>query len=222
MTEEPRFALFRDLPTEIRLSIWRIALANELERPRFVEVRTQKHDNCGMHQGWCPRVSPSSNPALMYVCREAREEALKSNKLYFGSDLYPARIFFNPAIDTLYLPEDIWNSDTNGIITQLRMDHGTDTIRYLAGDLEAWMDHFSSLFESDLSHFNNLEDIIMVIDEESDEYRSKFSIMDKLLSSYIAQNAYRTRKYREGRSLHAPRLRVHPKNCKLMLKKNIS
>jgi hypothetical protein len=222
MTEEPKFTLFRNLPTEIRFLIWRIVLANELKRPRFVEVRTQKHDNCGTHHGWCPRVSPSSKPALVYVCREAREEALKSSKFYFGSELYPARIFFNPAIDTLYLPRDIWNPDTNGIITQLRRDHGTDNIRYLAGDLEVWMDHFNSLFLSDLSHFNNLKDIVMVADEEGDENRNKFAIMSRLLSSYKAQNAYRIRMYMEGRSLREPRPRVHPRNCKLVLKRDIS
>ncbi|KAG0653049.1 hypothetical protein D0Z07_0297 [Hyphodiscus hymeniophilus] len=85
------FFLFPNLAPELRLKIWGHACA-----PRTVAVRyLPSSDKC---------VSSSSPPTILSVCHEAREEALLMYSLGFGTRSSPARIYFNPYRDTLYLP----------------------------------------------------------------------------------------------------------------------
>jgi hypothetical protein len=58
--EEHEFTLFSTLPIELRLKIWAFCyLLPQLRR--MVEVRTQKHDNCPHHEGFCPAIPPPTN-----------------------------------------------------------------------------------------------------------------------------------------------------------------
>lgn len=85
------FSLFPSLPPEIRIKIWHHACL-----PRVVTVcYDQGSDRC---------LSSSETPALLRATHESRVEAQRSYKLYFSTASYPARIYFNPYQDTLYLP----------------------------------------------------------------------------------------------------------------------
>jgi len=81
-----------------------------------VEVRTQKHDNCPHHEGFCPRYSPTRKHTLINTTHEARSvtrfEALKAGHLIFPSpspstpSISSGIIIFNPTHDLLYLPAE--------------------------------------------------------------------------------------------------------------------
>ncbi|KAF4625896.1 hypothetical protein G7Y89_g12264 [Cudoniella acicularis] len=90
-TQTTTFHLFPNLAPELRLKIWRHACL-----PRTVTVRYESEkDQC---------VSSAKPPAILHACRESRAEALNIYKLCFGTHSKPARIYFNPHQDTLYLP----------------------------------------------------------------------------------------------------------------------
>jgi hypothetical protein len=85
------FHLFSNFPPEIRLTIWSYACT-----PRTVTIRyILEADKC---------LSSSKPPAVLAVSRESRYQALKTYKLCFATASEPARIYFNPCQDTLYLP----------------------------------------------------------------------------------------------------------------------
>lgn len=75
---------FSDLPTEIRLKIWRTLCNYE----RVVCV-----------QGLVSITSRTNTPTVLHINHESREEGLRVYKVVFQS---PQNIYFNPAIDTLY------------------------------------------------------------------------------------------------------------------------
>jgi hypothetical protein len=130
------------LSLEIRLAIW--GLVYFTTPARIVEVQTAEHDHYSQpHDIWCPRYSPSPVPPVVNVCREARDEARRLARLS-GHLLFPETsspdIYFNPAIDTLYIPNDknYWIRDwgQEGLMTQITMRSGSDKIRSLAISLD--------------------------------------------------------------------------------------
>ncbi|TLS27171.1 hypothetical protein PpBr36_04595 [Pyricularia pennisetigena] len=85
------FSLFTALPTELRLEIWRLTF-----QPRAVEVRYQPEtDECR---------TITHPPAVLQVCRESREEALRFYHKCFGTKTQEPLIYFNSSIDILYIP----------------------------------------------------------------------------------------------------------------------
>lgn len=85
------FELFPNLAPELRLKIWAEACL-----PRTVTIRyLPTLDKC---------VTSSLPPAILQVSHEAREAAIRVYSLAFGTRTRPARIYFNPHRDTLYLP----------------------------------------------------------------------------------------------------------------------
>lgn len=126
------FTPFPFLPTELRLSIWRLS-----HTPRVVSVRySLTHDRC---------LSSTPPPSIAHVCRESRYEALHSNfyVLAFSTPSHPTpSIWFSPSLDTLYIPR--WGHlgyadaardfahhvlDTAPYIRRLAIDHVRPEVR---------------------------------------------------------------------------------------------
>jgi hypothetical protein len=77
------FIPFQRLALELRTKVWSFTI-----EPREVKLRARA-------------------PAILYVCHESREFALKVYKLCFNDDSNKlARVYLNTKIDTLYLLED--------------------------------------------------------------------------------------------------------------------
>ncbi|CAK7244348.1 MAG: hypothetical protein STHCBS139747_005886 [Sporothrix thermara] len=128
------FNHFSDLPTEIRIKIWRLSL-----QPRVVEVWYDADADC------CR--TTSRPPALLHVNREARAEALHQGwyRRAFRTSSRPRDhyIYFSSALDVLYLPRHglmgyddaardfaVHVRDTAEHVRALAIDHvRADTIR---------------------------------------------------------------------------------------------
>ncbi|RKF54954.1 hypothetical protein GcC1_207010 [Golovinomyces cichoracearum] len=85
------FHLFSRLPIELRLSIYTLALPRRILTVRY---------NASSHKF----TSPTAAPALFSVCSESRQVAVKNYTLSFGTTTSNPKIYFNPELDTLYLP----------------------------------------------------------------------------------------------------------------------
>ena len=95
----PVFHLFPKLPVEIRRKIW----ALNLPGPRLVEVveRNGKFYGCAY------------SITNFKVCRESRNEALKTHPLSFSVDYEPPLIAFNFEMDTLLLARKLQDEDNH-------------------------------------------------------------------------------------------------------------
>jgi len=96
----PLFPKFLDLPTELRRQIWREAFP----APRIIELvdgpgRTGK---LRAQQLVTPWITPATPPAVLYVCRESRNEALRFYQLAFGRKSFEPRIYIDFARDIVY------------------------------------------------------------------------------------------------------------------------
>ncbi|PQE28246.1 hypothetical protein CJF32_00010659 [Rutstroemia sp. NJR-2017a WRK4] len=158
------------LSLEIRLAIW--GLVYFTTPARIVEVQTAEHDHYSQpHDIWCPRYSPSTVPPVVNVCREARDEArrlarLSGHLLFLGTS--SPDIYFNPAIDTLYIPDDknYWIRDwgQEGLFTQIIMGSRSDKMRSLAISLDLLIRATTSYsVEWDVTALRALEEIIFVV-----------------------------------------------------------
>lgn len=86
-----QFHLFRFLPTELRLSIYALSLPR-----RILTVNYDSSTNSF--------TSLTALPSLLSTCMESRLVALKHYSLSFGTISSSAKIYFNPDLDTLYIP----------------------------------------------------------------------------------------------------------------------
>lgn len=105
------FTKSNDLPSELRLKIWKAAAFI----PRAVDVWC-KDINLGRRRRFRRRhykiLSRTRPPAILWTCRESRNEGLKHYALEFGTtkdfgDLVVVskpRTYINPSVDTIYLP----------------------------------------------------------------------------------------------------------------------
>ncbi|CAD6504672.1 BgTH12-00178 [Blumeria graminis f. sp. triticale] len=85
------FSQFQQLPTELRCEIYALALQS-----RTLVIHYDSSSNSFN--------SPTAHPTLLSTCRESRIVAQKHYSLAFATSTSPARIYFNPYLDTLYLP----------------------------------------------------------------------------------------------------------------------
>jgi hypothetical protein len=89
---DPHFA---KLPQEIQDLIWEQALPG----PRVVPLNWKSRGVEGL-------TSPLAPPAMLHVCRASRQVALKCGyELAFGIFDYPAQIYINFGIDTIYVED---------------------------------------------------------------------------------------------------------------------
>ena len=103
MADRAIFHLFGNLPAELRLKIWTLIL----DCPRTIEISCER----GIHPGpvryakefrsHCP------SPALLYVNREARHEALKIYAPYFQTEHSTRSIYMAFDRDIVKLREDV-------------------------------------------------------------------------------------------------------------------
>jgi hypothetical protein len=94
------FPKFLDLPTELRRQIWREAFPG----PRVIELvdgpgRTGKLRAQKLVTPW---ITPATPPAVLYVCRESRDEALRYYHLAFGRNSFEPRIYIDFVRDIVY------------------------------------------------------------------------------------------------------------------------
>jgi hypothetical protein len=105
------FHLFPKLPAELRLMIWAAALPG----PRLVDVKFHFTDE-GSRFGSLPMrcTSRTPPPAILGVCSESREEALKKYSLCFTMWGGEATIYFDVEVDNLFItcnePMDLLSS----------------------------------------------------------------------------------------------------------------
>lgn len=92
------------LPPELRLMIWRFTLPG----PRNVGIQMKIKD--AGFGGWVVRKNTPPPPVALRVCHESREEARKHYVLSFGTDAFPATVYFNFQTDTLCFSDGINNS----------------------------------------------------------------------------------------------------------------
>ena len=110
------FPLFKKLPPEVRLMIWRTALL----KPRVIDLQVRKR-----HLWLGPNIrswKPSSSCPIRQVCAEARGEAEKFQTALFLEEtphhreyheIHRPLIYLNRSIDTVFLDRDtydcVWN-----------------------------------------------------------------------------------------------------------------
>lgn len=115
------FPQFAQLPPELRLKIWacliqpRIVVACCLQRDEHLPTRRQELD---------ARTRGRPTPVLLHVNRESRSLALEHYEPSFSWHISkllsdtpvsrPARVWFNFALDAIYLRGEIEASDSNG------------------------------------------------------------------------------------------------------------
>ena len=110
-----QFTCFKELPTELRVKIWRTAALV----PRMLEVgpdeeALKKERMLAGHYG-ITRITPMSSkpPAIMHACVESRQEGKSIFKLWklgrdTGDNERTRKTWINPYLDTIYFGE--WNS----------------------------------------------------------------------------------------------------------------
>jgi len=173
--DESQFAVFPELPIELRLKIWAFCYLLS-QPPRIVEVRTRDHDNCPSHEGFCPRYSPTRKHPLVNTCHEsravARSEALKAGHLIFSSPSSTSPrediIIFNPLSDLLYLPTEHLPLPLTrgplGTYTQYKRSPppvSPLSLRFLAINLARYGNQFNPM-RCAIHDFPNLEDLLFV------------------------------------------------------------
>jgi hypothetical protein len=116
------FLRFADLPPEIRLKIW-----GYLVQPRIITACCLERSPTTLpakRAELAARSRGSLVPVLLHVCREARDLALSQYELAFSWKITallsdtpierPARIWFNFALDALYLTGELEAYDSYG------------------------------------------------------------------------------------------------------------
>ena len=112
-----KFDKFPKLPAELRLMIWREALPG----PRLVNVIFEFKDNYtrfGTRPLYCKSCTP--HPAMLHVCRESREEALKKYSLCFAMFSGQGKIYFDMNVDNFLITCD----DLMDLLTSLNVIGG--------------------------------------------------------------------------------------------------
>ncbi|EHA47353.1 hypothetical protein MCOR07_007771 [Pyricularia oryzae] len=157
------FQLFTALPAELRLEVWRLSF-----QPRAVEVRYQPEtDECR---------TITHPPAVLQVCRESREEALRFYHKCFGTKSQEPLIYFNSSIDILYIPRHrpMGYDDTSRDFAECILDTA-EHVKMLA------VDHVLPDVKRPWETYNklclmlglpNLKEAYMIISTESDDGES--------------------------------------------------
>lgn len=159
------FPLFPKFPTEIRLKIWE---AYAMLQPRIVEVcllndvenSDYKHRNTQN-----PFYSPTALPrSLFNINRESRSIAQSIYIFSFANGAHPAKIRWNPAIDTIFLPAwcfqyrvndfmDASTEEEKSLIQKLAFE----TLVWYGDNYEGCINHYIQIDE-----FRNLREVMLV------------------------------------------------------------
>jgi hypothetical protein len=100
-SSEPEFPHFPELPTELRLQIWALAMPH-----RVLPITCTKGILTPSARRYAQRFSTTSPPpALLLTCKESRSIALSLYASYFRTTSCPQGIYASFAHDTISLPE---------------------------------------------------------------------------------------------------------------------
>lgn len=154
------FTIFSSLPTELRLKIFRHAC--------FSRVLTLSYTPATDSFARCP------SPALLSVNSEARAEALRIYTPFFATSSQEAHIYFNPYLDTIYLPRlsRMGYDDTLRDFKKLvrAPENSLNDIEHIAIDhvcmdiKRPWESYNKFIL---LSGFRNLKDVTLVLADEN-------------------------------------------------------
>ncbi|KAH7309328.1 hypothetical protein BKA65DRAFT_559541 [Rhexocercosporidium sp. MPI-PUGE-AT-0058] len=154
------FTVFSNLPSELRLKIWQQACF-----PRTVALKYTSTTSSFN--------SKTSPPTLLSVNQESRHEALRIYTLSFGTSLQPARTYFNPFLDTLYIPrhQEMGYDETLRDFRQLVLDPSglLDQVRCVAIDhvnidvKRPWESYNKAVF---IRSFKHLDEINLVLNAD--------------------------------------------------------
>lgn len=169
------FFLFSDLPAELRAKIWKLNLPNgrviEIKQKR-IQRRWIEEQGKGKRQVFYDKdtrfVSNSVAPINLAICKEAREEALRSYVASFPTNRSPGQIYVNFKIDTIIF--DNTNYFPRGKNSKSILTYEFSQIRYLminygSGDKMSKPAIFKAL--------TNLEELSIAIDSRSGIQRVK-------------------------------------------------
>jgi hypothetical protein len=95
---EPTFPPFPKLPIKLRLKI----ISYSLPGSQLVHLHFKKDDISYENGAINLMISKAEFPVMLHVCKETRQEALKSYQLQFGLGPNPPTVYFDFAVDTLY------------------------------------------------------------------------------------------------------------------------
>jgi hypothetical protein len=211
--QDPEFRLFPKFPPELRLKIWGMAFISRVPRVVEIRMREEKDSDSANETSVSPYLwSPTPSPALVNSCQEAREVARnvarKTGQLLFD------RIFFDPAIDTLYgsMIDVSCAFDYRDFVRELKKHIRLKDVRFLARDLESCGSCQSSPgVHYDSLHFRDLDEYILVRRKNDERVCNNWAMYlgrsRRTLQSLKAQRAWRARR-REQQSL--PPHDIHP------------
>jgi len=164
------FTIFPNLPSELRVKIWHHACF-----PRTMTL-TYSSANDAFH-------CTSPPPVLLSTTHESREEALRIYTMSFGTKTQPARTYFNPYKDTVYLPRhgDMGYDETLRDFRDLVDDPKRllDEVRSVAIDhvnvdiKRPWESYNKAAL---VRGFKNLTKVIVVLNSESEDGTNIFSV----------------------------------------------
>jgi hypothetical protein len=104
-SSDPEFPLFPELPAELRLQIWALAIPT-----RVLPITCTKGILTPSAHRYAKRfTSTSPPPSLLLCCRESRSVALSIYTPYFRTEASPQGIYASFAHDTVSLPENTIN-----------------------------------------------------------------------------------------------------------------
>lgn len=154
------FTVFPNLPSELRIKIWQQACY-----PRTVTLTYTSSTSSF--------TSSTPAPTLLSVSHESRHEALRIYTLSFGTFSQPGRTYFNPHLDTLYLPRhrEMGYDEILRDFRQLVQDPmgQLDQLRYVAIDhvnvnvKRPWESYNKVVF---LRSFKHLDEIQLILNAD--------------------------------------------------------
>lgn len=179
------FPQFSDLPTELRLKIWsilirpRIIVASCLQRDERLPERRRELD---------ARTHGSAIPVLLHINRESRYLALQHYELSFSwriskllSDTpisRPARVWFNFALDAMYLTGELEAYDSYGFncpMVYFMRREDTRRVRHIAcafselGYPEQESDQIFGCLWHVVDGFQGVERLLLTVGERDEE-----------------------------------------------------
>lgn len=165
-----------NLPKEIRLQIWAYVYFDE--PARTVLLRTKAHDDQHAEDVFCPRYSPTPPPAVVNICREAREEAAYHARrngalIHFPTPLdpKPAEFYFRLDTDILFIDLDSGNnkhfddSPHVGLLAHFLKAGGCDatSLKKVVITQVVRAAFFDGALTNSLRDFPNIEYLVMVV-----------------------------------------------------------
>lgn len=154
------FTIFSNLPSELRIKIWQQACS-----PRTVTLTYNTSSSSFS--------STTPPPTLLSVSHETREEALRIYTLSFGTPTEAPKVYFNPLLDTLYLPrhQEMGYDETLRDFRQLIHDPSNllSSLRYVAIDhvnvdvKRPWESYNKAVF---LRSFKHLDEIALILNAD--------------------------------------------------------